>query len=90
MSMDDQYREMVNFRKALTEFNMRLGASMRDLQERHDNVSPHWQDEMRRHYDAQWKPLHETMSFYVAVEGRSYVEFLSVKLNALERYLCGG
>lgn len=90
MSMDDQYREMVNFRQSLIEFNMRLKDSMRDLQERHDYVSPHWQDEMRRHYDAQWTPLRETINHYNAVEGRSYVDFLSIKLNALERYLRGG
>jgi len=89
-NIDDQYREMLNFRDTLIEFDLSLDRAMRDLQARHDSVSPLWQDEMRRHYDAQWKPLHDTLRHYVAVEGPSYVEFLSIKLYALERYLHGG
>jgi len=90
-SMDDLYQEMGVFLEALIEFNQRLSASMRDLQTHHDYVSPHWQDdEMRRHYDAQWQPLNEMTKRYVAAEGPSYVEFLSIKHYALGRYLNGG
>ena len=89
MSMDDQHREMINFRQSLIEFNELLKRSMSELQVQHERVSPLWQDEMRRHYDAQWEPLHSTMQHYVAMEGPSYVEFLSIKLHALESYLYG-
>ncbi len=89
-SMDEQYQEMTNFLRALVGFNQRLEASMRDLETRHDFVSPHWQDEMRRHYDMQWQPLHDVTKHYVASEGPSYVEFLSIKQYALWRYLNGG
>lgn len=90
MSMDDQYRQMINFRQALMDFNLGLRDSMRDLSTRHDYVAPLWQDEMRRHYDAQWNPLNETMKRYLDAEGPSYVEFLHIKAFALERYLYGG
>ena len=60
-----------------------------NLEAQHENVSPHWQDEMRRHYDAVWGPFLETMKHYVASEGPSYVEFLNIKIHALGRYLYG-
>lgn len=90
MSMDDQYREMKVFKDALIDFNARLKASVQDLQKNHDHISPHWQDEMRRHYDAQWLPLHDVMSHYIHNESRDYVEFLHIKIHALERYMYGG
>ena len=89
MSMDDQYREMINFRQSLIDFNERLKASMRSLEAQHEYVSPLWDDEMRRHYDAQWEPLRTTMKYYIEMEGRDYVEFLSMKLYKLEKYLYG-
>ena len=89
-NMDDQYREMVNFTRALMAFNERLRASIRDLEQHHDRVSPHWQDEMRRHYDQQWEPFRQTIKHYNAVEGPSYVEFLHIKAEATRRFLEGG
>ncbi|MBA3531143.1 MAG: hypothetical protein H0T73_04390 [Ardenticatenales bacterium] len=89
-NMDDQYREMGYFREALINFNTRLKSSMQEMEQHHEAVSPHWQDEMRRHYDAQWQPLHDVMGNYIMREGPNYVEFLSIKLYALERYLRGG
>jgi uncharacterized protein YukE len=90
MSMDEQYAQMQNFQRALIAFNEHLRASLAELQTQHDNVSPHWQDEMRKHYDSVWGPFQETMKHYVASEGPGYVEFLSIKLHALGRYLQGG
>lgn len=90
MSMDDQYREMVNFTRALVAFNEHMKATMHDLEARHENVSPHWQDEMRKTYDGHWQPLNEMMKHYLQREGPSYVEFLNIKMRALERYLRGG
>jgi hypothetical protein len=81
---------MVNFRKELIDFNMRLRSSLHDLTRAHEHVSPHWQDEMRRHYDAQWEPLREMLQHYDQHEGRDYVEFLSHKMHKLEGYLFGG
>ncbi len=89
-NMDDQYREMVNFTRALMEFNERLRDSLRDLETQHDHVSPHWQDAMRKHYDAQWAPFLQTIKHYNAVEGPGYVEFLHIKAHATRRYLEGG
>jgi uncharacterized protein YukE len=89
MSMDEQYAQMQNFERTLREFNEHLNASMTELQAQHDNVSPHWQDEMRKNYDSVWGPFRETMKHYVASEGPGYVEFLNVKLQALRRYLYG-
>jgi hypothetical protein len=81
---------MAQFRQTLMNFNSQLRNSMQDLERHHEHVAPHWQDEMRRHYEAQWQPLHEVMDHYVAHEGPNYVEFLSIKMYALERYLHGG
>jgi len=89
MSMDDQHREMQNFRQSLIEFNESLKRSMLDLKTQHERLSPLWDDEMRRHYDAQWEPLYNMMRRYVEAEGRDYVEFLSIKMHALEQYLYG-
>ncbi|MBK9926325.1 MAG: hypothetical protein IPP66_13675 [Anaerolineales bacterium] len=90
MSMDEQYAQMQNFQRALIGFNENLSASLSELQAQHDNVSPHWQDEMRKHYDSVWGPFQETMKHYVASEGPGFVEFLTIKLHALGRYLQGG
>lgn len=88
-NMDDQYREMKLFQQQLIEFNMRLHDTMRDLEQRHEHVSPMWQDEMRKHYDLQWEPLYQGMKRYQEHDARAYVEFLTIKLHALERYLRG-
>lgn len=89
MSMDEQYREMVNFRVALIAFNEKLKASIVEMESHHDKVSGLWQDSMRRHYDAQWDPFRQTMKHYVKSEAPGYVEFLSIKMHKTERYLHG-
>lgn len=90
MSMDEQYEQMTAFRNALIDFNERLRGSVEDLRRHDEAVSPHWQDQMRREYDVQWQPLDAAMKGYVEREGPGFVEFLSIKLRALERYLHGG
>lgn len=89
MTMDEQHCEMKLFLDDFIEFNTRLRSALNELRQRHEYLSPIWQDEMRRHYDAQWQPFYETISHYDQVEGKSYVEFLAIKLHALERYLRG-
>lgn len=89
MSMDETYVQMQNFERTLRAFNDRLKSSLNELESQHENVSPHWQDEMRRQYDAIWGPFLETMKNYVNKEGPEYVEFLNIKLYALGRYLHG-
>lgn len=89
MSMDDQYQQMRIFITALSDFNEHLGASVSDLRRNHDNVSPLWQDTMRKEYDAVWGPFEEKMQHYLEVESPNYVEFLHIKLHALKRYLEG-
>lgn len=90
MSMDDQYREMRNFTASLMEFNEALKASVNDLTRNHEQVAPLWDDEMRRKYDATWGPFKEKMDYYVKSEAQNYVEFLHIKLHAIQRYLYGG
>ena len=89
MSMDDTFREMQRFHTELRKFNDMLGVSMKELQANHDKVSPHWQDEMRRDYDAQWREFDEMMKRYMNREGPNYVRFLDEKLRHLSRYLRG-
>lgn len=90
MSMDDQFIQMQRFHHALTEFNEHLGSSVKDIEARHEYVSPHWQDEMRKHYDSVWGPFEATMKRYIESEGPNYVQFLIIKIQALRRYLQGG
>lgn len=90
MSMDETFVQMVNFERTLRAFNEHLKSSLNELQTQHDNVSPHWRDEMRKHYDSTWGPFLETMKHYVESEGPDYVEFLNIKLVALGGYLHGG
>lgn len=90
MSMDEQYEQMQRFQRALIHFNEQLHESVKDLERNHERVSPHWQDEMRRKYDAVWGPFERTMKHYLNSESRGYVEFLSIKLHNLGRYLRGG
>lgn len=89
MSMDETYIQMQRFEQNLRSFNDSIKSSLKELEAQHENVSPHWQDEMRRNYDAVWGPFLETMKHYVASEGPSYVEFLNIKIHALGRYLYG-
>lgn len=89
MSMDEQYERMVYFRKDLIAFNERLKSSLADLQRHHDEVSPLWQDAMRKHYDVIWDPFKQNMSHYVKSEAPGYVEFLTHKMYDTERYLRG-
>ena len=88
-NMDEQYFAMQNFRQLLIQFNEALQRSVSELEAQHDKVSPYWQDEWRRTYDAIWGPFNETMKRYVSPEGPSYVDFLNDKSEALRRYLFG-
>lgn len=87
MSMNDTFREMKNFHAELSRFNESLRSSMTDLQKNHDQVSPLWQDDMRKEYDSQWREFDETMKNYLKREAPAYVQFLDQKLRALAAYL---
>ena len=87
MSMDNQYTEMKQFHNALATFNEHLSHSMRDLTRQHEQVSPLWQDEMRRTYDRHWNPLDQTMRRYLRKQGPAYLAFLRKKLRYMEEYL---
>lgn len=89
MSMDEQYAQMQQFHRALCQFNDHLAVSMQDLISQHDQVSPYWQDEMRRMYDAHWNPLDQAMRNYLLREGPAFTAFLTRKLRYLEGYLYG-
>ncbi|MBZ0297956.1 MAG: hypothetical protein K8L99_35715 [Anaerolineae bacterium] len=89
MSMNEQYEQLQRFARELDNFNRSLAASMRELEEQHDIVSPLWQDDMRQSYDREWIPLKETMDRYVQVDSARYMDFLKSKIRMLERYLHG-
>ena len=89
MSMDDVMLTMRAFEEQLELFNERLVQSMAEQQEHHATVSPLWQDEMRKKYDAKWLPLKEAMEHYKAVVGPADVEVLLTKLRHLRGYLHG-
>lgn len=87
--MDEQLVMMKHFTEALVSFNQNLKQSLKELEAQHDRVSPYWQDEMRRLYDSVWGPFQLNLHRYVEVESHGYVEFLYIKMRALERYLYG-
>jgi hypothetical protein len=87
--MNEQLDHLHRFRDQLISFNMALRHSMYDLQKSHDHVSPMWHDDMRKDYDQQWEPFLEMMKHYDKTDGPRYVEFLSIKIHALEKYLSG-
>jgi len=89
MSMDEQYAEMRRFRDTLSRFNLHLKDSMQELKTQHEYVNPHWQDEMRRTYNASWEPLDQQMKQYLEREGPAYLDFLNRKIRSLEGYLYG-
>ncbi|WP_152551043.1 hypothetical protein [Picosynechococcus sp. NKBG042902] len=62
---------------------------MNNLQKNHDQVSPLWQDDMRKNYDAQWGEFDDLMKNYLKREAPAYSQFLKKKLQDLNRYLRG-
>ena len=86
-SLDETYFAMQNFRQLLGQFNDSLRSSLAELEAQHGIVSPHWQDQWRKEYDAIWGPFEETMKRYVSTEGPNYLEFLNIKSEAMRRYL---
>lgn len=87
-NMNDQYEQMGYFRDALIRFNDSLRASMRDLEKHHQELTPIWRDDdTSKDYHKQWQPLDEMMQRYIKYESLNYVEFLSLKHEALGRYL---
>ncbi len=90
MSLDEQFEQMHHFSQALESFNERLRISMTDLTDRHEAVSPIWQDSFRRTYDMEWNPFEEHMKMYLQREALAYSQFLETKLKYLQAYLFGG
>jgi uncharacterized protein YukE len=83
--MNDTFREMKNFHDELRRFNQNLQSSMNDLQNNHDQVSPLWQDDMRKEYDAQWREFDEMMKNYLNREAPAYTQFLDKKLKSFSQ-----
>ncbi len=87
--MDEQYEQMQRFLKALEGFDVSLMTSFQELGVKHDAVSPLWQDEFRRNYDAQYAQFSENMQRYCYREAQKYESFLREKMIALAIYLRG-
>jgi uncharacterized protein YukE len=88
-NLDDTYHAMQHFRQLLAQFNDSLKGSVAELEVQHDKVSPLWQDQWRKEYDAIWGPFEEMMKRYISTEGPNYLEFLAIKSAAMRRYLFG-
>ena len=54
--MNEQYEQLLIFRKQLIRFNEALKLSMIDLQKSHDYVDRWWRDDMRKAYVANGSP----------------------------------
>jgi hypothetical protein len=88
-SMDDVHRELLIFNEELTKFNEHLVNQLHELCSCHDLVSPMWQDEMRRTYDAIYDHLFHEIKKYSENDGPEYVDFLGEKVMLAKRYLYG-
>lgn len=86
-NLDDTYFAMQVFRQWLGMFNDSLKVSVTELGIQHERVSPYWQDQWRKEYDAIWGPFEEMMKRYISTEGPNYLEFLAIKSEAMRRYL---
>lgn len=86
-SMDDVLERMLHFQKSLREFTVSFAGTVEEMQRRHDEVSPLWQDRFRREYDVQWEVLQREIDLFLSTRAPQYDEFLSRKLRALTNYL---
>ena len=89
MSMDDVYIRAKELSQALEQFNDHLRANMAAVDLSHANVSPLWDDMMRREYDLKWVPLKEEMNKYTQQIGPQYMDLLIQRLKHLNSYLHG-
>lgn len=89
MSMDEQYKEMRAFAKSLDAFNTQLQTSWKDLEQKHEAVSPLWQDTFRKQYDTEWSAFKESMERYLRHDVPKYSRFLREKMEYLRRFLYG-
>ena len=89
MSMDEQLEQMKIFTTQLTVFNRNLTSELNSLARCHEQVSPYWQDSMRKQHDAVWLHLHENVVDYLKREAPAYEDFLIRKIRHLEEYLNG-
>ena len=89
MSMNDVERCVDGFERQLDWFNDHLRATVKVLNDHHDQVNPLWQDDMRKEYDAQWLPLEEAMQHYENVVGPEYIVRLKDTLKDIRGYLYG-
>jgi hypothetical protein len=87
--MDEQYQMMLQFSRMLEQFDVDLNQAILELGIKHDAVSPLWQDEFRREYDARHTAFEANMKRYCYHEALAYESFLHEKLNYLRRYLSG-
>lgn len=90
MSLDEQYWRMKRFQEELNNFNEQLQISIKEVEAKYDNLNFVWQDEVRLKHDQEYLPSSEWLKHYITKKGPQCVEFLSNKLQVLERYLRGG
>lgn len=89
-NMDEVEIALNRFSESLTRFNQVIRQSYsQDLKRSHDQVSPLWQDQMRKNYDQTWRPLEEELNNYIKNVSPRYVDTLLVRIKALKAYLRG-
>lgn len=86
-SMDDVFERMMHFQRTLREFTEAFTGTVQEMQRRHDEVSPLWQDQFRREYDVHWDVLQREIDLFLNTRAPQYDEFLTRKLRALANYL---
>jgi hypothetical protein len=89
MSMDDVLDQILRFEYALEQFGISLEHAWSDLQQRHEELDPDWQDDLQRRYMQIWIPIYERLSRYRTVELPDGFERIQTKERQAREYLNG-
>lgn len=89
MSLDDVYERARALESRLSAFHDSLRMAFDQVMHAHAQVSPYWDDSMRREYDQQWVPLAEAMEDFTHSVGPRYVELLTERMRHLQAFLHG-
>lgn len=89
MNLDETWEALQSFQLELRAFNDRLRSDRAELQLRHDEIDPLWQDKLRRDYDLAIQELDAQVKAYTGARSQRLEEFMEIKIAQLRSYLHG-
>lgn len=85
--LDDTQRELRRFHEALSDFDERLRASVRDLSEIEVKMDQLWDDQFRRDFEQRRAEVAIPVKRYLEHDGARYLKFLQGRIRHLGRYM---